>query len=321
MGVRTHAKETGTRARLDTYPPAGHGAQARTEQARTEQAHTEHARTELVGVQTMTLAELTERVPAPALRRPHRLNHHLLMLVTVGRGSHSVDFIRYPCRPGTLIWARPGQVIRYGAEPGFDAALVRWAPDFLPPLRTANLLVDDLFGPVWCQLAGEDEDAVINEVSQLAVDSARRPDNNLGDELLRHQLAVLILRVAMLLPQESNSAPATLDSAAEAAAFLRFRREVERSFADTRRVEEYAARLGCSVRTLTRASMAATGRSAKQLIDDRVALEAKRLLASSDQPIAEIGYRLGFPEPTNFGRFFAREVGLSPGAFRARTRG
>jgi AraC-like DNA-binding protein len=273
------------------------------------------------GVQTLTLTELAERAPAALLRQPHRLDHHLLMLVTVGHGSQTVDFVRYRCRPGTLVWARPGQVIRYGAEPGFDAALVRWAPGFLPPLHTAAALVEDPFGPVWCQLAGEDEDAVINEVTQLGVDCERHPDDGLGEELLRHQLAVLILRVVMLLPQEANPAAAnSLDGAAEAAAFLRFRREVEHSFADTRRVEEYAARLGCSVRTLTRASLAATGRSAKQLIDDRVALEAKRLLAYTDEPVAEIGHRLGFPEPTNFGRFFGREVGMSPGAFRTDAR-
>jgi AraC-like DNA-binding protein len=71
------------------------------------------------------------------------------------------------------------------------------------------------------------------------------------------------------------------------------------------------------VRTLTRACLAVTGRSAKQVIDERVALQASRLLAATDEPIARIGRRLGFPEPTNFGRFFTREVGVSPGAFRA----
>jgi AraC-like DNA-binding protein len=72
------------------------------------------------------------------------------------------------------------------------------------------------------------------------------------------------------------------------------------------------------VRTLTRASLAVTGRTAKQVVDDRVALEARRLLACTTLSVAEVGRRLGFPEPTNFGRFFHRELGLSPGAFRAR---
>jgi AraC-like DNA-binding protein len=95
-----------------------------------------------------------------------------------------------------------------------------------------------------------------------------------------------------------------------------FRKEIEDSFAVTRRVEDYAERLGCSVRTLTRACLAVTGRSAKQVIDDRVTLEAKRLLAYSDLPVAAIGHQLGFSEPTNFGRFFARETGVTPGEFR-----
>jgi len=51
-----------------------------------------------------------------------------------------------------------------------------------------------------------------------------------------------------------------------------------------------------------------------------VALEAKRLLAESDVPVAEIGAQLGFGEATNFGRFFARTVGCAPGVFRAQSR-
>jgi hypothetical protein len=41
------------------------------------------------------------------------------------------------------------------------------------------------------------------------------------------------------------------------------------------------------------------------------------MLACTRLPVAEVGQRLGFTEPTNFGRFFQREVGCSPGAFRA----
>ena len=63
--------------------------------------------------------------------------------------------------------------------------------------------------------------------------------------------------------------------------------------------------------------LAVTGRTAKQVVDDRVALEARRLLACTAMSVAEVGRYLGFPEPTNFGRFFHREVGMSPGQFRS----
>ncbi|MEJ3750093.1 AraC family transcriptional regulator [Actinomycetes bacterium KLBMP 9797] len=237
------------------------------------------------------------------------LDHHLLMLVTTGHGTHEVDFIGYQCRPGTLVWARPGQVVRFGGEPGLDATLVCWQPGVLAPLHPQAATLDNPLGPTHWQLTGEDEDAVINEVSQLVVDCGRQQTGDLPAVLLRHQLAVLLLRIGLL-----SDSP-TMDD--EARTFRRFRQELEHGYAQSRRVEDYAERLDCCVRTLTRASLAATGRSAKQVIDDRVALEAKRLLAGTDLPVAEVGRRLGFPEPTNFGRFFQREVGVSPGGFRA----
>ena len=49
--------------------------------------------------------------------------------------------------------------------------------------------------------------------------------------------------------------------------YTRFRAELERSYASTRRAEDYARRLGYSVKTLTRACLAATGQSVKQVID------------------------------------------------------
>lgn len=236
------------------------------------------------------------------------LDHHSLLLVTVGHGSHEVDFRDYPCRPGTLFWARPGQVVRYLKQPDLDAVIICWDP-LLAGTRYAG--DDQPFGPARWQLTGEDEDAVITEVTQLVVDGARHRSGDLAADLLRQQLAVLLLRISLLPPDGRVAGSPT---------YRQMRQEVERSYAQTRRVEDYAARLNCSVRTLTRACLAATGRSAKQVIDDRVTLQAMRLLAVSDLSVAEIGHWLGFSEPTNFGRFFHREAGCSPSIFRERLR-
>jgi AraC-like DNA-binding protein len=263
------------------------------------------------GLATATLRDADLALTGP---RPVVLGHHLLLLGTAGQGELEVDFQARPVRPGTLLWIRPGQAVRLAPPPGLDAVLVTWESGLHPDGDLADLPFDDPFGPMSWQLAGEDEDAIITEVSQLVVDCERFTSGSLATALLRHELAVLLLRVGLL------ATPAPL-SRAEARTYHRFRDELERSHAETRRVEEYAARLDCSVRTLTRASLAATGRSAKQLVDDRVTLAAQRLLGCTDLSVAEVGRRLGFPEPTNFGRFFQRAVGVSPGTFRADTIG
>ncbi len=86
-------------------------------------------------------------------------------------------------------------------------------------------------------------------------------------------------------------------------------------------MEDYARDLRYSVRTLTRATRAATGRGAKRFIDDRVLLEAKRLLVHTDLSATAVGERLGFPDATVFTKFFRLRVGETPTAFRATARG
>ena len=262
------------------------------------------------GVGTCTLSETDLAIPHPA---PRRLPYHLLALTTAGHGTVEIDFVLQRCRPGTLLWIRPGQAVRFGVEPGLDATLVSWDRELLSSADVSGVPVDDLPGPTRWQLAGEDEDAVINEVAQLGVDCSRHSSGAVAAALLRHQLAVLLLRIALLAAGDDQAAT----TGSESRTFARFRRDLEDGHPHSRRVEDYATRLGCSVRTLTRACLAVTGRTAKQVVDDRVALEAQRLLACTQLSVAEIGRRLGFGEPTNFGRFFHREVGLSPGAFRA----
>ena len=78
--------------------------------------------------------------------------------------------------------------------------------------------------------------------------------------------------------------------------------------------------LRCSTRALSRACRAVTGTSTKDVIDARVALEARRLLVHTDLPINAIARQLGFSEVTNFGKFFVRRVNMTPGAFRRKSK-
>jgi AraC family transcriptional activator of pobA len=45
--------------------------------------------------------------------------------------------------------------------------------------------------------------------------------------------------------------------------------------------------------------------------------EACRMLAYTRQPVAQIGYGLGFDDPSYFSRAFRRAMGVAPAAYRA----
>ncbi|GAA4929372.1 helix-turn-helix domain-containing protein [Actinoplanes utahensis] len=241
------------------------------------------------------------------------LNCHALVLTTAGPLLAEIDFAEHLCGPGTLLWVRPGQAVRF-ADPADDPVTVVFRPGLFGPEELPEVNPEDPAGPARTPLTPSDPGPLRTALTRLTADAAGSP-GPVTAALLRHQLAALLLRIRVLDPVDDRHAHV------ESRTFERFRVRLEEGYPHTRRVEDYASELNCSVRTLTRASLALTGRTAKQVVDDRVALQARRLLAATSLSVAEVGRVLGFGEPTNFGRFFHRETGLSPGQFRARFAG
>lgn len=268
-----------------------------------------------VELEVMDLAELRRRTPGGHPQAVHRLDFHTITLVTEGTGERMVDFATFPCRPGTLLWVRPGQVQRFGPGDGLNGPHLLFTSAFPPGFTGSDRLITDWLGPTCWQLGTSPEyTSVAALLAELAAESHRDPAAPSSTaaavtrQIQQFLLAAIMLRISRLAPHGEREHDREV--------YARFRAELERAYPVTRRAEDYAARLGYSVKTLSRACLAATGRPVKRVIDGRVALEAQRLLAHTDEPVASISRRLGFSEPTNFGKFFVRHTGTTPGDFR-----
>ncbi|MEJ6020929.1 helix-turn-helix transcriptional regulator [Ramlibacter sp. PS4R-6] len=260
-----------------------------------------------IGVEVMTLAELRRRTGA-ALGAPERVDFLMLLLVQAGRGQHSVDFARVPLAAGTLLVVKPGQVHRWQPEPALQGRLVLVAGDALD----AKLLAL----PDWPATARPSRALfrhALATAARLQADLDAFAGTDLEAAFIRHELMALLLRLAR---ECRPVAPAP-----EGSIHRLFLRELEAHFHRRLSVLDYARRLGYSESTVSRACVAATGITAKEAIDRRVALEARRLLAHGDDSVVQVAHRLGFSEPTNFVKFFRRTCGCTPLAFRSRARG
>jgi AraC-like ligand binding domain len=210
------------------------------------------------GFEITELASLHERMRR---RRPgelHRVDFHTLTLVTEGTGTRTVDFVTYPCRPGTLLWVRPGQVQRYGDLGTSNGMHLMCTPAFPPVFSGAEHLVSEWYGPVCWQLDTSLDYAVLATLlSQLRAEFGRAP-GTVSPEILQLLLAALLLHVDRL-PKRGQGG----DPRAGGEIYARFRAELERSYSTVRRAEDYAQCLGYTVKTLTRACLAVTGRRSR----------------------------------------------------------
>jgi AraC-like DNA-binding protein len=154
--------------------------------------------------------------------------------------------------------------------------------------------------------------AALNDIGRLAADVDRFEGTDVEAAIIRHELLTLLLRLA----RELRSAIPAREATRDAEIYALFQKELEATYAKRLSVLDYARRLGFSESTLSRASVATVGRTAKAEVDGRVVLEAKRLLVHSQYTAVQIAHQLGFTEPTNFLKFFKRGAGCTPMEFR-----
>lgn len=268
-------------------------------------------------VEVFLFSELRRRVARAEILALYHYSFHTLICVTEGDVTQLVDFQPVACSAGSLLVLRPGQVHSFGSDEGWDGWMVLFRGEFLPSetQTTADLLpalgLDRL--PDHLALSTADFHAVSEVITRMQLDATIEAVPKDIHALLRYQLCALLMRLTILQDRQVGASDARTPGVQR---FARFRKLVEQNYAGWHQVSAYAAALACTEKSLTRAALEATGQSAKSVIATRIALEAKRLLVHTDRPIYLIAEGLGFEEATNFAKFFRREAGCTPIAFR-----
>ena len=95
-----------------------------------------------------------------------------------------------------------------------------------------------------------------------------------------------------------------------------FRQLVETHYLKYKQVQDYADMMGITLNHLVETVRIGAGKTPKQIIQERLALEAKRLLIHTPDTVAEISHQLAFKTPTYFGAWFKNLKGMTPVQFR-----
>lgn len=129
-------------------------------------------------------------------------------------------------------------------------------------------------------------------------------------QMLLKRLIIICTRLArtQLIVQELNDSQVDI--------IRQFNVLVDIHFKTLRKVKDYAALLFKSPKTLSNLFSTYNQKTPQQIIQERVVLEAKRLILFTDKQTQEIAYELGFDDPAYFSRYFKKISGTSPSDFK-----
>jgi AraC family transcriptional regulator, transcriptional activator of pobA len=258
--------------------------------------------------------------PADA-REPHRHDYHELIWMRSGSGHHLIDGRRVPARPGSITLIGRGQVHVFECAEGVEGAVVRFGEELLFGGTEQRVV------PGWL-LAGrcgrsvpvpaEEMERLDAVIEALRAEVGRSPDAQSVE--LRLQLVSVILLWIERWYEGSRTEQRAADEE-DVQLLRRFVSRLESDYANHHDAAHYADTLAVPPAALSRALNRATGSSTKELVTDRVMVEAARLLRFSDLTAQQIAHRVGFSDPLYFSRAFKRHYGESPTGYRARLRG
>ncbi len=265
----------------------------------------------LLPVEIVSRQAVLARIEGRELADRQRADFHQLVVCTAGTGKHEVDFESIDLAAGMLLRIHPGQVQRFIPGSDLEAVMIIWPHESHHPDPDGNDWFPGSNQATYWQLNDQVLDKVLGRVGELQREQERFDGSKRSIALMKAMHCVLLLRLAIEFSELEKDGDSLLP-----VPYVDFRTLIEQRLNERPSVSNLARDLGYSSRTLDRACQQVAGQTARQVLDERIALEIRRLLAHSDRSTAQIALDFGFRDPSNFSKFVKRHLGVLPSQVR-----
>lgn len=248
---------------------------------------------------------------------PHRHSFYQVLFITEGKGTHVIDFENHEVKNGMIYFLAPSQVHEWLFNEDVNGILINFNENFFSSfLANSHYLADFSFFTANGMHSSidlsldESADSVKSILTNIQKEFASNEEYKL--DLIKTMLLQMFLIVNRKVSGNQNL-PANKNNYI---VFRNFEKLIELNFTTMRMPKDYANLLFVTPNHLNALCNQLTGKSAGDIIRNRVLLEAKRLLVNSNQNINEIAWHLSFEDNSYFSKFFKKYEGITPDEFR-----
>ena len=249
---------------------------------------------------------------------PHRHNYYSIIWSFTATGKHIIDFQEYSIEPRSIFFVSPGQVHQVITDPGPKGLVILFTLEFL---QKHSIREDFISNLRLFRDSDETPPLLLNEQVFLRLmnfademNNASKSPGEMRFETIGAYLKLFLIECngACSLFPESN----TQNIEVGRSLVQRFKDLVEHHFTEWHQVQDYAKELNVSPGYLNEVISSSIHKPAKEYIRNRLILETKRLSIFTSKSNKEIGFELGFEDPSHFSKFFKTFTGNSIGEFR-----
>lgn len=255
---------------------------------------------------------------------PVRFDGMAWLLCFGGKLEIEVNLNTTVLRPNSILVTRPDSFYKIKSIDwnGLDCYMLFISRDFIRDINFDLNILGSIPRPV-SNSEGKivhdislDDGKLLKEYYAILHHNTRDSDNTYSKSIARCVIAALTYQLIQIItrsiPAESKERPRS-----RRAAYVNdFIELVHEYYHRERSVAFYADKLFISPKYLSLIIKESLGRSAAEIIDDYVILEAKNLLRFSGKNIQQVSYELNFPNQSSFGKYFKHLVGLSPSEYQ-----
>ncbi|MDJ1466776.1 helix-turn-helix domain-containing protein [Xanthocytophaga flava] len=244
---------------------------------------------------------------------PHRHDFHFFHMLEKGKICMEVDFIEYKMEGPVILYIHPSQVHRTVSVEHSEGYMLGILNEKLNPEYLQ--LFNELVLPASPLVLTPDMVTLFDQAIRLCVAISEQKDNRLYTLLVKDYInAFAGMFLSFHLERKSSNTTVSRFSTVT----HEFKLLLERRFAEIKRPAEYASLLHISVPYLNECIRNVTGHSVSYHIQQRVILEAKRILFHSSKSVKEVASELGYEDYAYFSRLFTKITGITPVAFRSK---
>jgi AraC family transcriptional regulator, transcriptional activator of pobA len=259
-----------------------------------------------------------DNIAAGIEANPHRHNYYSIIWPFSGAGKHIIDFRDYPLLSDHIFFVSPFQVHHVKITSPLSGYVILFTSDFLDRNSIRNDFISNL---KLFQSSDETPPLQVDRETakklRLFADGMMNAFNGKEDLYLETIGAYLKLFLIECNGKCSLFPGSNLQDIEVSKTLVRnFKELVERKYPSSHQVKDYAEILNVTPNYLNEVIRTSINIPAKEFIQSRLILEAKRMVVFTGKSAKEIGFELGFDDPSHFSKFFKTNAGQSLQEFR-----